>query len=115
MGRINRFKKVLFLSLLLVSLFVMVACGSDEVSQDNDSDQDSNSSSSNNDEKSEKSPSSDYPNNDIQVIVPYSAGGGTDTFARVVANPLEEILGQSVIIVNREGAAGETEIGRAHV
>lgn len=108
MGRINGFKKVLFLSLLLVSLFVMVACGGDEVSQDNDSDQDSNSSSSNNDEKSEESPSSDYPNNDIQVIVPYSAGGGTDTFARVVANPLEEILGQSVIIVNREGAAGET-------
>ncbi|NEU31706.1 tripartite tricarboxylate transporter substrate binding protein [bacterium LRH843] len=93
--RINiQFKKAIFLCLLLVSSAVMVACGGNETSGDSDS--------------SKESSSSDYPSGDIQVIVPYSAGGGTDAFARIVSHPLEQALGKSVIIVNRPGAAGET-------
>lgn len=103
MGKINQFKKVAFLCVLLLLLFVMAACGGKKTIQD------SNSASPAKEEESEKkSPSSDYPSSDVQVIVPYGAGGGTDTFARVVGNPLEEALGQSVVIINRPGAAGET-------
>ena len=46
----------------------------------------------------------DYPARPIRVIVPYAAGGSTDTVARVVAPRLSQRLGQQVIIDNRTGA-----------
>ncbi|MDQ7732473.1 tripartite tricarboxylate transporter substrate binding protein [Halomonas sp. SpR1] len=52
----------------------------------------------------------DYPTKNIQIIVPYSAGGGGDTVARIVADRLGEELGQQVNVVNREGAGGEIGI-----
>lgn len=57
-----------------------------------------------------------YPAKNIQLIVPYSTGGGTDALARVVAAELEKKWGKSVVIVNRAGAAsliGTAEIARA--
>lgn len=50
-----------------------------------------------------------YPDRPIRIVVPYLAGGGVDTAARVVGQPLGEHLGQSVLIDNRPGAA--TNIG----
>ncbi len=50
-----------------------------------------------------------YPDRPIRIVVPYLAGGGVDTAARVVGQPLGEQLGQSVLIDNRPGAA--TNIG----
>ncbi len=47
-----------------------------------------------------------YPDKPIRVIVPYAAGGGTDLFARVVSAEMGRILGQSVVIENKTGAAG---------
>lgn len=46
----------------------------------------------------------DYPTRPLRVIVPYAAGGSTDTVARVVAPRLSQRLGQQVIIDNRTGA-----------
>ena len=46
----------------------------------------------------------DYPTKPIRVIVPYSAGGSTDTVARVFAPRLSQRLGQQVVIDNRTGA-----------
>src|SRR5688500_9247208 len=46
----------------------------------------------------------DYPARPIRVIVPYAAGGSTDTVARVIAPRLSQRLGQQVIIDNRTGA-----------
>ena len=47
-----------------------------------------------------------YPAKPIRLIVDSSAGGGGDTFARVVAQGLSGVLGQQVIIDNRAGAGG---------
>lgn len=48
----------------------------------------------------------EFPNKDINLIVPWSVGGITDRVARVFAPILEKHLGQSVVIVNKEGASG---------
>ena len=46
------------------------------------------------------------------MIVPYPAGGPTDTLARVLADRMKTALGQSVIIENVTGAGGSIGIGR---
>ena len=48
----------------------------------------------------------DYPNKPIRLVVPYAAGGSTDTIARVIGVKLGEILGQQVVVENRTGADG---------
>src|SRR6516225_5188860 len=47
-----------------------------------------------------------YPVRPITLIVPYPAGGGADTVARVTAERMRAFLGQSVIIENVGGASG---------
>ena len=47
----------------------------------------------------------DYPEKPIRFIVPYAAGGGTDSIARLMATRLTPILGQSIVVENRPGAS----------
>ena len=47
-----------------------------------------------------------YPVKPIKLVVPFPAGGATDTTARLVAQRLQLGLGQSVIIENQGGAGG---------
>jgi len=47
-----------------------------------------------------------YPTRTIRFIVPFAAGSGTDTVARLVQPQLSAALGQQVVIDNRPGAAG---------
>jgi tripartite-type tricarboxylate transporter receptor subunit TctC len=54
-----------------------------------------------------------YPDKPIIVIVPFTAGGGSDLIARVLQPELAKSLGQQVLVVNRDGAAGT--IGTAAV
>lgn len=51
-------------------------------------------------------PGQPYPVKPIRVILPLSAGGPTDSLARLVAQPLSVSLGQRVVIDNRPGASG---------
>jgi len=55
----------------------------------------------------------DYPTRAITMIVPFPAGGATDTLARFLAERMRGILGQSIIIENIAGAAGSIGVGRA--
>ncbi|HSW07001.1 4-oxalomesaconate tautomerase [Aquabacterium sp.] len=47
-----------------------------------------------------------YPDKTITIVVPTAAGGGNDAMARTIAQKLGPLLGQTVIIDNRAGAAG---------
>ncbi len=54
-----------------------------------------------------------FPSRPITIVVPFPAGGPTDTLGRVLADRMKNALGQSVIIENLTGAAGT--IGSTHV
>jgi tripartite-type tricarboxylate transporter receptor subunit TctC len=54
-----------------------------------------------------------YPNKVITVVVPFAAGGPTDTVARLIAVPMSKSLGQQVIVENVGGAGGT--VGAARV
>jgi tripartite-type tricarboxylate transporter receptor subunit TctC len=54
-----------------------------------------------------------YPTRPITMIVPFPAGGATDTLARFLAEQMRPILGQPVVIENVGGAAGSLGVGRA--
>ena len=51
-------------------------------------------------------PQQAFPNKPIRLIVGFAPGGGTDIVARAIAPKMGEILGQSVIVENKSGAAG---------
>jgi tripartite-type tricarboxylate transporter receptor subunit TctC len=47
-----------------------------------------------------------YPNQPIKLMVPWPPGGGVDTTARMISEPLAQRLGQPIVIDNRGGAGG---------
>jgi len=48
----------------------------------------------------------DFPERPIQFVVPFPAGGTLDIVARKFAESFAEALGQSVVVMNRDGASG---------
>ncbi|HWK00502.1 MAG TPA: tripartite tricarboxylate transporter substrate binding protein [Xanthobacteraceae bacterium] len=48
----------------------------------------------------------EWPSRSVHLIVPYAAGGGTDTVARVLAQKLSNELGQQFVVENKPGASG---------
>jgi tripartite-type tricarboxylate transporter receptor subunit TctC len=53
-----------------------------------------------------------YPTRPITIVVPFPAGGPTDTLARILAEQMRTLLGQSVIVENVTGASGSIGVGR---
>ena len=49
---------------------------------------------------------SEYPNRPVRFIIPYAAGGATDSIGRLVGQKMAEQLGQSIVVENRAGADG---------
>lgn len=89
----TNFKKFLSAILVVVMCFSVAGC---TVSKSNEP---SNNPSS-------EEAKTDYPTKPITMIVPYGAGGGTDTYGRMLAAQLEKKLGISVTVTNQGGASG---------
>ncbi|WP_018922641.1 Bug family tripartite tricarboxylate transporter substrate binding protein [Salsuginibacillus kocurii] len=104
---------------LALSAAVVAACGdngeeapedtngddngaADEVETDDDDEDD--------DDDDDEAAAGDFPEEDLEIIVPYSAGGGGDTVARIVSDHLGDELGVTVNVINQEGAGGEVGI-----
>ena len=52
-----------------------------------------------------------YPDGTITFVVPFSAGGPTDTVTRLIAEPMSAELGQTIVVQNVEGAGGTVAAG----
>lgn len=48
----------------------------------------------------------DWPTDTVRIVIPFSAGGGTDTLGRTLADEFSKAWGVSVIVENRDGANG---------
>jgi len=53
-----------------------------------------------------------FPSKSITMVVPFSAGGPTDTLARILGERMSRTLGQTVIVENITGAAGTLGVAR---
>jgi tripartite-type tricarboxylate transporter receptor subunit TctC len=54
----------------------------------------------------------DYPERQVTIVVPFAAGGPTDTVTRLIADPMSEVLGQRIVVQNVEGAGGTVAAGQ---
>jgi tripartite-type tricarboxylate transporter receptor subunit TctC len=53
-----------------------------------------------------------YPARPVTLVVPYPPGGVTDTLARLLADRMKQVLGQTIVIENVPGAGGSIGVGR---
>ena len=91
-------KKILALALAAAMSLTLVACGGSKTPAASGSASSGGSSSAE---------TVDFPGNKrVSLIVPYSAGGASDTVARIYASELEQSLGTSIVVSNVTGASG---------
>ena len=91
-------KKILALALAAALSLTLVACGGSKTPAASGSASSGGSSSAE---------TVDFPGNkQVSLIVPYSAGGASDTVARIYASELEQSLGTSIVVSNVTGASG---------
>ena len=58
-------------------------------------------------------PAQAYPTKVVRLVVPFSAGSGSDTIGRIIAQGLTQAIGQQVFVDNRSGAAGNIGTGNS--
>lgn len=88
-------KKILAFSLTLAMTLSLAACSASSSSDD------------------DGSLPSDYPKKNLEIIVPFAAGGGADIAVRLISKYAEEYYGQSIVISNVTGGSGV--IGRTQM
>lgn len=93
-------KKLMALILALAMVLSLAACTQNQPGTNNtDPPTESQNSTSGN-------PTSSWPDGDVTIIVPAAAGGGTDIFARAVADGLKRTTGKNFNIVNVDAGSG---------
>ncbi|WP_018922024.1 tripartite tricarboxylate transporter substrate binding protein [Salsuginibacillus kocurii] len=102
-------------ALLLSTSMLLVACGEEEVDTgaddggaDDESEEENDVVAESNDEDEEESDTGDYPSETIEIVVPAGPGGDTDLNVRTLSEPLQEELGEDMVVTNVEGAGGTT-------
>ena len=55
----------------------------------------------------------DYPSRPLRIIVPFPAGGGVDTMARILANKMTDVVKQPVLVEHKPGAGGNVGTSQA--
>jgi len=58
-------------------------------------------------------PAAEFPTKEVQIIVPYAAGGATDLVFRALAASTSKYLGKAVVVVNKPGGAGAVGVTEA--
>lgn len=56
-----------------------------------------------------------YPDRPITIVVPFAAGGPTDTVTRLIAEPMSATLGQQIVVQNTAGAGGTLAAGEVAI
>lgn len=98
-------KKSITLLLTLAMLFSLVACGRQNPTTEPNA-------AGNNPSSADGEPvKTAFPEKEITIICPFSAGGGTDALARQLAVLAEDELGQTVIVENKTGGSGAVGMG----
>lgn len=97
--------KNLSIFLVLVLVFSILSGCSNETSSNEATNNESKTNVESKEEKTEDV-KLDYPEKTLQMIVGWGAGGGTDVFARAIAQPASEKMGQTINVVNMKGASG---------
>ncbi|WP_102344952.1 tripartite tricarboxylate transporter substrate binding protein [Bacillus sp. Marseille-P3661] len=92
-------KLIVLLSIVLAVFSLLVGCSQNTANEET-------STPAEKEGNQEEETKVSYPEKQIEIIVPFAAGGGTDAVGRVIAESLKEILGQDVVVVNREGGSG---------
>ena len=109
-------KKILALSLALLMVFSLAACGNDGSADTNPPSGNTNPPSGTNTDNAGGGTTVDYPKSPITMIVNYSAGGGTDLAARALANAAATILGVPITpsnVTGGNGSVGVTELSNS--
>ncbi|WP_280771542.1 tripartite tricarboxylate transporter substrate binding protein [Salipaludibacillus daqingensis] len=104
-------KKSLMLLTIVLSVIGLLLAGcntnnDDAAAENNEQVENSQNSEQENsgNNAQEKEETSDYPEKSVQLVVPYSAGGGTDTVGRAISEYID--LGEAMVISNIEGSGG---------
>lgn len=86
-------KKLALIVLSLILVVSLIGCSKDQSNQ--------------NQSQTGNSPLAGYPSKQLEVIVAYKAGGGTDVGARILTSAAEKSFGKPIVIINRDGSDGE--------
>ncbi len=102
---IERINKLVVLLLSLSLVLVMSACNGADVNVKKESTV-ANEAQEDTASKATVQEAKAYPNKQINMIIPYGAGGTTDLTGRRLALALEKQLGQAIVVINQAGASG---------
>lgn len=108
-------KKVFFTSIVILLMAILFIGCSNQSTTDEESDQTPQDSGSKNDSKENKAveKTDEYPNQPLNIIIPFSPGVAGDTFVRTFARAAQGFLEQPIVPINKDGGSGMIGVAEA--